>query len=265
MTETQKIVQKEVCKGRSPQNLMTLIDNLCAFGELFKRQYDLINLTELSHAELAREVEKLLGKYHRKAKEIAERLSDKQEVIHKPQAEPDAILQRLHDISQAVTGLRGAMTSELDALDKDVATLCDEVTLYKFCPVSPAQMAVSGYSVKVGVSTDSGAVIKNALIGGVRSNIKHVINSIQRYGTIHVNDAAADAKLPGGNSPFKFALGEAVALELTGEEGKVTSRAEHLNATNNYLVVYHAGGGRGRQEAWLDESEIVSLPVAPEQ
>lgn len=280
MTETQKIVHKEVCKGRSPQNLMTLIDNLCAFSELFKRQYDLINLTELSHAELASEVEKLLGKYHRKAKEIAERLSDKQEVIHKTQAEPDVILQRLHDISQAVAGMRGAMTSELDALDKDVARLCDEVTLYKFCPVSPAQMAVGGISVKVGVNTDSGPVIKNDLIGGVRSNMERILSSIasnspfkfQRSGTIHVNDApitggqftgSVDAKSLVGHSPFKFALDSFVAIANTAFDGRITARAEHLKGSNSYLVVYQPADGL-LAESWINENELSALPFDPD-
>jgi hypothetical protein len=147
---------------------------------------------------------------------------------------PASVIQRLNDIGQAVECARWAMTGELDALAKDVVNLRDTVELYDFRPYSPCL-----FNVRIGVN--SGDVDADAIKNAV------------------------DEKSYVGHSPFKFALGEAVELELTGERGKVTSRSEHLNASNQYLVVYAASGGRGRQEAWLEESEIIAVPVDPEK
>ena len=190
---------------------------------------------------------------------------------------PASVIQRLNDIGQAVECARGAMTSELDALAKDVVSLRDTVELYDFRPYSPCL-----YNVRIGVVRGNADAdeIKNAVLGFAVKDIEQLDSELRtaepfnhRFtGTIHLNDApitggtlTGDEKSFVGHSPFKFALGEAVELELTGERGKVTSRAEHLNASNQYLVVYAAGGGRGRQEAWLEESEINAVPVDPEK
>jgi hypothetical protein len=57
--------------------------------------------------------------------------------------------------------------------------------------------------------------------------------------------------------PFKFALGEPVAISVSGERGKVIARAEYLNADNQYLVHYQAADGRA-VEAWWSEEAIES-------
>lgn len=391
MTETQKIVHKEVCKGRSPQNLMTLIDNLCAFGELFKRQYDLMNLTELSHAELANEVEKLLSKYHRKAQEIAERLAGRQEhstndegtkpegIEEKfidmnyvncqlntlntlcvawqgrvnakarmsgyvalgmladikrslllvdsnitssiydasnhydspsdvPRIEPRAdtqksIIQRINELEHSLAGTNSAISHEFAALAKDVVTLREEVERVTGCIQAPDSSGKTTYSVKLHINSDNTDVDENANDAdainvndidipavlhrcsqntapcGHKINNEGLIefNGARMRGTIYATDGVfsgcvdstgwiknafiADGVITRAPAPplFKFALGEVVELELTGERGKVMSRADRLNSPAQYLVVY-AGIG-GRQEVWLDECELVAVPV----
>ena len=61
---------------------------------------------------------------------------------------------------------------------------------------------------------------------------------------------------------FKHALGLAVQITVSGEEGQVKGRAEYVNQSNAYLIHYRAADGRA-VDSWFDESEV--QPVTPVQ
>ncbi|MGU0197942.1 hypothetical protein [Enterobacter roggenkampii] len=56
---------------------------------------------------------------------------------------------------------------------------------------------------------------------------------------------------------FKYGLGQAVKVSISGEAGHVKARAEYTNCKNQYLVHYLAADGRA-VDAWFDESELTA-------
>ena len=61
---------------------------------------------------------------------------------------------------------------------------------------------------------------------------------------------------------FKFELGAAVALAISGEVGKVTGICQYTQGEMRYLVQYKAADGRAAEE-WWSESSLASPAPAP--
>ena len=57
---------------------------------------------------------------------------------------------------------------------------------------------------------------------------------------------------------FLFNLHQTVELGISGEQGYVKGRAEHLNCCNQYYVHYKAADGRA-VSAWFDEEDLTEV------
>jgi len=66
------------------------------------------------------------------------------------------------------------------------------------------------------------------------------------------NSATTDAA--GGTHVFRFAIGEKVTIQVSGERGEVIARSEHRNAADQYLVRYQAADGRATDAWWPAEA-----------
>ncbi len=53
---------------------------------------------------------------------------------------------------------------------------------------------------------------------------------------------------------FLFELGQAVAISISGEQGKVIARAEYLNSDAQYLVRYKTAMGAALESWWSGEA-----------
>lgn len=60
---------------------------------------------------------------------------------------------------------------------------------------------------------------------------------------------------------FKFELGAAVALAISGEVGKVTGICQYTQGEMRYLVQYKAADGRAAEEWWSESSLASPAPV----
>lgn len=58
------------------------------------------------------------------------------------------------------------------------------------------------------------------------------------------------------NPTFKFDLDAAVAIEVSGERGKIVARAEYVNGDPQYLVRYKAADGRAIESWWVQDALI---------
>ncbi|PQQ22027.1 hypothetical protein [Photorhabdus hindustanensis] len=54
---------------------------------------------------------------------------------------------------------------------------------------------------------------------------------------------------------FKYKLGQAVQVIISGEKGHIKARAEYIHSASQYLIHYQAADGRAR-DAWFDEYEL---------
>jgi len=54
---------------------------------------------------------------------------------------------------------------------------------------------------------------------------------------------------------FKFELNQLTEISISGEKGRIKSRCESCNHSNQYLVHYKAADGRA-VDSWFDESDI---------
>jgi hypothetical protein len=62
---------------------------------------------------------------------------------------------------------------------------------------------------------------------------------------------------PNAFAARKFAIGEAVAIAISGEKGVVTGRAEYAEAAPQCYLVYKNAKGEA-VEKWWDESKLLS-------
>ena len=59
---------------------------------------------------------------------------------------------------------------------------------------------------------------------------------------------------------FKFSMGIEVKSNVSGFQGVITSRAEHLNGCNRYWIQPKVGKDKKHPDGiWLDEIELVPL------
>lgn len=59
------------------------------------------------------------------------------------------------------------------------------------------------------------------------------------------------------STKFELELGQEVNLKLSGEHGIVIGRAEYLNTSPMYQIMYKAGDGRQVTEWWyFDQLEL---------
>ena len=53
---------------------------------------------------------------------------------------------------------------------------------------------------------------------------------------------------------FKFALGQRVVINVSGEEGEVIGRAEYQEGDNSYFVRFKDATGHAREAWWTERA-----------
>ncbi|MDP3088852.1 MAG: hypothetical protein Q8M99_11785 [Methylotenera sp.] len=57
---------------------------------------------------------------------------------------------------------------------------------------------------------------------------------------------------------FKFDIGDAVVIEVSGEGGIVIGRAEYVSSESNYLIRYKSSDFKAVEQWWSDSALIKS-------